>query len=85
MDADARSSQSGGVVVLMPDEKHTDAVVLEMLVDDQRVWSDDEIVRDLGIEARDSLNRLHSAGLIHRNDGFSWATRAAIKADEIHQ
>jgi predicted transcriptional regulator len=70
----------------MPDdEKHTDAVVLEMLVDDQRVWSDDEIVREVGKEARDSLNRLYAAGLIHRHDGYSWAARAAIKADEIAQ
>ena len=70
---------------MVDDEKHTDAVVLEMLVDDQRVWSDDEIVREVGIEARDSLGRLHGACLIHRHAGFSWSTRAAIKAEEIAQ
>lgn len=66
-------------------ERHTDACVLEIVVDDQRVWSADEIEREIGKEARDSLNRLYAAGLIHRKDDFVWATTAAIKADEIQQ
>jgi transcription initiation factor IIE alpha subunit len=64
----------------MLDEQQSDQLVIEMLVRETRVWSDDEIVREIGIEARDSLNRLHGAGLIHCHADFSWAARAAITA-----
>jgi hypothetical protein len=67
----------------MLDDKQADSLVMEALVDDQRMWSDDEIVREIGREARDSLNRLYGGGLIHRLDGYAWATRAAIKAREV--
>jgi hypothetical protein len=88
MDSDEGSGQGCRVVVLMASEQeqHTDAVVLEILLDDPRLYSVDEVEREIGSrEARDGLNRLHAGGLIHRLDNFVWATRAAIKAEEIQQ
>lgn len=63
----------------------SDAGVLGLILgrDAQRPWSKDEIDREVGHDAIDSLNRLYGAGLIHRLNGFVWATRAAIMADEI--
>jgi hypothetical protein len=59
-----------------------DGVVLAMLLDDdaQRPWTDDEVARELGGDAStvDCLGRLAGAGLIHRLDGFVFATRAAV-------
>jgi hypothetical protein len=46
----------------------------------------EEVVREHGdrVQALDALARLHGAGLIHRTtDDFVWATRAAIRAEEI--
>jgi hypothetical protein len=64
-----------------------DAVVLGVMVNtkDQRIWSFEEIEREMGRDPIDSLNRLYGGGLIHRLDGkrFFWATRAALMADEI--
>jgi hypothetical protein len=37
----------------------------------------------MGCDVRDSLARLYAAGLIHRLQGFVWATRAALAADAI--
>jgi hypothetical protein len=37
----------------------------------------------MGRDVTDSLNRLYGGGLIHRLDGFVWASRAAVMADEI--
>ena len=53
--------------------------------DDQRPWSVDEIEREIGKEAADSLNRLYGGGLIHHLDRFVWASRAAIMADAFEQ
>jgi hypothetical protein len=62
-----------------------DGAVLGVMIhtDDQRVWSRDEIDREMGKDVADSLNRLYGAGLIHRLEGFVWATRAALMTDEI--
>jgi hypothetical protein len=81
----------------MPDENPTlspaqrdqnaDGNILLWLTQDdaQRPWSVDEIVREYGdhADAIDALARLHGVGLIHRSGEFVWATRAAIRADEI--
>ena len=56
---------------------------LLMLETSHRPWSVDEIAREIGKDPTDSLNRLYGGGLIHRLDGFVWATRAAAMADEI--
>ncbi len=63
-----------------------DSAILGLLVnaDDQRLWSFDEIEREMGCNPIDSLNRLYGGGLIHRIDKqFFWATRAALMSDEI--
>jgi hypothetical protein len=81
----------------MPDEKTTLApaqedqnadgnILLWLTLDDtQRPWSVDEIIREYGDRgnAIDALARLHGVGLIHRMGEFVWATRAALRADEI--
>ncbi len=68
-------------------EQGTDGVILQWLTDydTQRPWSVDEIIREYGEpnQATDALSRLHGAGLIHRQGEFVWATRAAIRGDEI--
>jgi hypothetical protein len=68
-------------------EQQTDAALLELLLigDDQRPWSVDEIEREIGKEAADSLNRLYGGGLIHRLDRFVWPTKAAIMAEAIQR
>ena len=63
-----------------------DSAVLSLMVntEHQRLWSFDEIEREMGSNPIDSLNRLYGAGLIHRLDKrFFWATQAALVADEI--
>ena len=64
-----------------------DAAVLALLLDDdaQRPWSEAEVCREAGddLGARDALDRLHAAGLVHRLDGFVFATRPALRADRL--
>jgi hypothetical protein len=80
----------------MPDEKTTppvehdqnaDGIILSLLTDcdEQRPWSVEEIAREYGNhgDTIDALSRLYAAGLIHRLGEFVWATRAAIRADEV--
>ena len=68
------------------EREHTlDGAILGLLIDLEyhRPWSAEEIAREVGEDVTDSLNRLYGAGLIHRLDGFVWATHAAVVADEI--
>jgi hypothetical protein len=67
------------------EDARVDSGILGLLMrpDNRRLWSKDEIDREIQQDTIDSLNRLYGAGLIHRLDGFVWATRAAIVADEI--
>ncbi len=53
--------------------------------DEQRPWSVDEIAREMGDSnaTEDGLARLYGAGLIHRCGEFVWATRAALRAEQI--
>jgi hypothetical protein len=69
----------------MHDQRNPDRAILGMLMDHatQRPWSEDEIEREVGSGARQSLDALHGAGLIHRLGGFAWATRAALAADQL--
>jgi hypothetical protein len=69
-------------------EQNTDGTILLLLTlkDAQRPWSVEEVIRELGSRnnAIDAIARLHGVGLIHRtSDDFVWASRAAIRADEI--
>jgi hypothetical protein len=69
----------------MHSQPNPDRALLGVLVDSnqQRPWSIDEIEREIGSDATDCLDMLYAAGLIHRLDGYVWATRAALVADEI--
>ena len=49
-------------------------------------WAEEELVREIGdgLAVRDALARLHGAGLVHRlHEGFVFATRAAMRADQL--
>lgn len=64
-------------------QRAMDSSILESLLcsDAARPWSVAEIEREIGShEAVDGLGRLARAGLIHRHDGFVWASRAALEA-----
>lgn len=53
--------------------------------DYQRPWSIEEIQREYRnpVAAKDALDNLQGAGLIHRLGDFVFATRAAVRAEEI--
>lgn len=69
----------------MQQDAQQDAGIISLLVDVDatRPWSFDEIEREIGSNPTDSLRRLYGGGLIHRLEGFVWASRAAVMADEI--
>jgi predicted transcriptional regulator len=70
--------------VIERDAQEDSAILgLLMLETSHRPWAVEEIAREMGRDVTDSLNRLYGGGLIHRLDGFVWATRAAVMADEI--
>jgi hypothetical protein len=66
-------------------ENMTDSVILLLLLQETFAgpWAVEEIERELGENPADGLRRLYGAGLIHRHDGYVWASRAAVKADEL--
>jgi hypothetical protein len=53
--------------------------------EEQRPWSVLELELEIGssIAVEDSLTRLHAVGLVHRCGEFAWASRAALRADEL--
>jgi hypothetical protein len=67
------------------DDALTDgSIMASLLADDaQRPWTVDEIVREIGDElaVADGLARLYRGGLIHRLEGYVFATRAALASD----
>ena len=67
------------------DEAGMDVAVLALLMDgsDQRLWSVEEVDREIGDGAGDALARLHGAGLVHRLEGFVFATRAALRGARL--
>jgi hypothetical protein len=62
-----------------------DSAILMALLskDSHRPWSVDKLAREMDCNPADSLRRLYGGGLIHRLDGFVWASRAAVLADEL--
>ena len=52
----------------------------------QRPWSVDEIIREYGdrTAAADALADLNGVGLVHRSGDFVFATRAAIRFNQIY-
>jgi hypothetical protein len=67
------------------EEDRADRTVLLLLLDRDRPWpcSEDELARELGTNPEDSLARLHGAGLSYRLHEFAWASRAAVRVDEL--
>jgi predicted transcriptional regulator len=75
---------------LMPaeSEARTESTIMSLLLvlDDQRPWSTDELIRTIGreLDTRDAISNLHATGLVHRTtDGFVFATRAATHLDGL--
>lgn len=68
-------------------QRHIDSLVIRLLLSGnaRELWSVEELAREIGDEITtiDSLERLRSAGLVHRLEGFVLATRAAARADEL--
>jgi predicted transcriptional regulator len=70
--------------VIERDAQEDSAILaLLMLETSHRPCAVEEIAREMSRDVTDSLNRLYGGGLIHRLDGFVWASRAAVMADEI--
>lgn len=61
----------------------TDREIMDfLLVDRPGLWSEGEIARELGdeIAAQDGIGRLARAGLVHRLDGFVFASRSGASS-----
>jgi hypothetical protein len=60
-------------------EGEIDASILALLLDAAGLWAVTEVEREIGdrVATADGLARLYGAGLIHRLDGFVFASRAA--------
>jgi hypothetical protein len=66
--------------------RRTEQTILTLLLSDgQSTWSVEELVTEIGrrLEVIDSLAALQAAGLVHRCHDFVFATRAALRFDEI--
>jgi hypothetical protein len=63
-----------------------DSNLISMLTSDEshRPWSVDEIARQIDDDPNDALARLSRDGMIHRLGDFVWATRPAVRAEELH-
>jgi hypothetical protein len=68
-------------------EDQVDAAILGLLLhpDAQRPWAEDEVAREVGdpLAVTDGLARLFGAGLVHRLEGFVFATRAAVRGEQL--
>jgi hypothetical protein len=68
------------------DDDRIDGAILGLLIDSPVPWSVLEVEREIGdeIATADGLARLARAGLIHRFDGFVFATRTAARAAAVY-
>lgn len=65
----------------------SDRAILDELIYEPGPWSVSELQRQFSdaVAVEDSLNRLAGVGLIHRLEGFVFATRAAKQAAAIYE
>ena len=66
--------------------RRTEQTILTLVLSGgQRIWSVEELVSEIGrrLEVVDSLAALQAAGLVHRCQDFVFATRAALRFDEM--
>jgi len=79
--------QDEGTHTPAEDDEQTEATILTLLLNPkvQRPWAVDEVIREIGRpdDTTDAIARLHAAGLVHRLDEFVFATRAALRLDQI--
>ena len=79
--------QDEGTCTPAEDDEQTEATILCLLLSPkiQRPWAVDEVIREVGRprDTTDAIARLHAAGLVHRLDGFVFASRAAVRLDSI--
>jgi hypothetical protein len=63
----------------------TDNAILGLLLDSPTPWATAEVAREIGddVDATDGIARLARGGLIHRLDGFVFATRAAVRGRRL--
>jgi DNA-binding GntR family transcriptional regulator len=65
----------------LEDDDRTDQLVLNLLVEPDQPWSEEEIIRELTGVSRiaviDSLARLRGKGVVHRLNEFAFMTQAA--------
>lgn len=66
-------------------DRDIDGAILGLLLDSPAPWSTQEVEREIGDEVpvTDGLTRLHRAGLVHRLEGFVFASRTAARAVEL--
>jgi hypothetical protein len=71
------------------DDDRIDFAILHLLLGDdvQRPWAVDEVAREIGdpLAVTDALARLYGAGLVHRLEGFVFATRPALRSGQLDQ
>ena len=67
------------------EEETVDRTVMLILLDREQPWprSIDDLSRELGQDASDSVARLKGAGLLYTLDQFVWPTRAAVRAEQL--
>ena len=64
-----------------------DRSIMDVLLDDPGPWAVEELQREFlaPIAVVDSLNRLAGVGMVHRLDGFGFATRTAKQAAALFE
>ncbi len=79
--------QDQRIQTVADEEAQTDQAILGLLLaDSAAIWSIEEMASEVGnnpIHVTDAINRLAKVGLVHRLDGFLFASRAAARATEL--